>query len=231
MDSVKYPNEGTPQGGVISPFLANIYLNKLDRSWVELGMNRRYKKNAQMVRYADDIVILTDCADVGSIWGILVNLLGDLGLELSVEKSRITTAAEGFEFLSFHFFRKYRAKKGKVVSVFFPSKSAVLRFKDKVRVLTSKGAVGLKDEEKLALELNRLIVGWSNYFNCCDAFETYKRLQRFIEWKFAKFMCFKHQWRRFSFRYGGLWECYRHGLGKLGGAKFAGRIFPKYPVR
>jgi RNA-directed DNA polymerase len=231
LDSVKYPNEGTPQGGVISSLLANIYLNKLDRCWVELGMNRRDKKNAQMVRYADDIVILTDCADVGSIWGILVNLLGELGLELSVEKSRVTTAEAGFEFLSFHFFRKFRAKKGKVVSLFFPSKSAVLRFKDKVRVLTSKCAVGLKDEEELALELNRLIVGWSSYFNCCDAFETYKRLQRFIEWKFAKFMFFKHQWRRFSFRYGGLWACYRYGLGKLGGAKFADRFFPKYSVR
>ena len=145
MDSVKYPNEGTPQGGVISPFLANIYLNKLDRRWVELGMNRRDKKNAQMVRYADDIVILTDCAEVESVWGILVNLLGELGLELSVEKSRVTTAEAGFDFLCFHFFRKYRAKKGKVVTVFFPSRNAVERFKDKVRTLASKSAVHLKD--------------------------------------------------------------------------------------
>ena len=61
-------------------------------------MNRRDKKNAQMVRYADDIVILTDCAEVESVWGILVNLLGELGLELSVEKSRVTTAEAGFEF-------------------------------------------------------------------------------------------------------------------------------------
>ena len=108
-------------------------------------MNRRDKKNAQMVRYADDIVILTDCAEVESVWGILVNLLGELGLELSVEKSRVTTAEAGFEFLSFHFFRKYRAKKGKVVTVFFPSRNAVERFKDKVRTLASKSAVHLKD--------------------------------------------------------------------------------------
>jgi len=230
LDSVKYPNEGTPQGGVISPLLANIYLDRLDRRWVMLGMNWRCGENAQMVRYADDIVILTDTENTLLIMDVLRYLLCELGLEINDEKSRITTASEGFDFLSFHFFRRYRARKGRMVTVFFPSKNAVDRFKDKVRALASKMVVHLKDEEKLALELNRLIVGWSNYFNCSDAFETYKRLQRFIEWKFAKFMCFKHQWRRFSFRYGGLWECYRHGLAKLGLAKFAGRIYPRYPV-
>ena len=177
LDAVEFPGEGTPQGGVISPLLANIYLDRLDRRWVELGMSRRWEENAQMVRYADDIVILTDCADVVSVWGILVNLLGELGLELSVEKSRITTAEAGFDFLSFHFFRKYRAKKGKVVTVFFPSKNAVERFKDKVRALTSKSVVGLKDEEKLALELNRLIVGWSN-----DDFEQQIVVGRLEQW-------------------------------------------------
>ena len=54
-----------------------------------------------------------------------MNLLGELGLELNVEKSRITTAEAGFDFLSFHFFRKYRAKKGKMVTVFFSCKNAV----------------------------------------------------------------------------------------------------------
>jgi group II intron reverse transcriptase/maturase len=231
LDSVSYPEVGTPQGGVISPLLANIYLDRLDRRWVELGMNDGCQVNAQMVRYADDIVVLTDKADAQRVMGVLRNLLGELGLELAEEKSRITTAEQGFDFLSFRFIRRFRAKKGKVVTVFFPSKNAVGRFKDKVRTLACKAVCGLKDEEKLVLELNRLIVGWSNYFNCSDAFETYKRLQRFLEWKFAQFMCFRHHWRRFSFRYGGLWECYRHGLAKLGLEKYASRIYPKYPVR
>jgi RNA-directed DNA polymerase len=230
LDTVSYPDLGTPQGGVISPLLANIYLDRLDRHWVQLGMNDRCGANAQMVRYADDIVILTD-KDSKHVMDTLRNLLGDLGLEISEEKSQITSAERGFDFLSFHFVRRYRAKKGKMVTVFFPSKKAVGRFKEKVRALTAKDTVHLKDEKKLALELNRLIVGWSNYFNCSDAFETYKRLQRFIEWKFARFMCFRHHWRRFSFRYGGLWECYRYGLAKLGLAKYAGRIYPKYPLR
>ena len=116
-----------------------------------------------------------------------------------------------------------------MVTVFFPSKNAVERFRDKVRKLTCKATVGLKDTEQLVLGLNRLIVGWSNYFNHSDAYQTYKRLQRFIEWKFVGFMRFKHQRRRrFSMRFGGLWECYRYGLTKLGLEKYRNRIYPKY---
>ena len=218
--SVKFPDEGTPQGGVISPLLANIYLDRLDRQWVELGMNRRYGENAQMVRYADDMVILTNNKDARYIWYVLEYLLGELDLEVNGEKSRITTAAEGFDFLSFHFSRQYRTRLGKMVTMFFPSKDAVKRFKGKVGALTSRSVVHLKDEEKLALELNRLIFGWSNYFNHSNAAETYNHLQRFIEWKFAKFMCFRHHYTRLSYALGGFLDCYKYGLAKL-----YGRIF------
>jgi group II intron reverse transcriptase/maturase len=220
LGSVEFPGEGTPQGGVISPLLANIYLDRLDRKWTELGMNDRYRENAQMVRYADDMVILTSKEDAGYIWYVLEYLLVELDLEVNKEKSRITKAAEGFDFLSFHFIRRYRAKVGKMVTLFFPSKDAVKRFKGKVGALTSRSVVHLKDEEKLALELNRLIFGWSNYFNHSNAAETYNHLQRFIEWKFAKFMCFRHQYTRLSYALGGFLECYKYGLAKL-----SGRIF------
>jgi group II intron reverse transcriptase/maturase len=82
LDRVTYPEEGTPQGGVISPLLANIYLNKFDTWWNELGMSRRDSYNAQMVRYADDIVILTDSngSDIQHIKDVLESLLSELGL-------------------------------------------------------------------------------------------------------------------------------------------------------
>jgi RNA-directed DNA polymerase len=216
LDSVSYPELGTPQGGVISPLLANIYLDRLDRRWIELGMNERSKENAQMVRYADDIIILTNMANAEHVMGVLRSILVELGLELSEDKSRVTTAEEGFDFLSFHFFRKFRIKHGKLVTVYYPSKKAVGRFKDKVRVLTAKRLAFSKDEERLVLELNRLIVGWSNYFNHSNALGTYLRLQRFLEWRFAKFCCFRHKQRRLSFRYG-LLDCYGFGLAKLAG--------------
>jgi RNA-directed DNA polymerase len=74
MDETTYPEEGTPQGSVISPLLANVYLNKLDTAWVNFEMNNRYKYNSQMVRYADDIVIFTDRKYAGNIMGFLSEL-------------------------------------------------------------------------------------------------------------------------------------------------------------
>lgn len=215
-DAVTYPDEGTPQGGVISPLLANIYLDMLDRRWVELGMNRRRAENAQMVRYADDIVVLTGGEDVKLIWDVLEWLLSELDLEISMEKSRITKAEDGFDFLSFHFVRR-RNWRGKVVTAFFPCKGAVARFKEKVRALTSKSVAGLKDEEKLVLQLNRLIFGWSNYFNHSNANKVYRGLQKFIEWRFRKFLCFKHQCNRWAVKYGGIAVGDMLGLAKLYG--------------
>ena len=217
LGTVEFPDEGTPQGGVISPLLANIYLDRLDKRWVELGMDRRCGENAQIVRYADDVVILTDNSDTKLVMNVLEFLLGELGLELSGEKSRITTAAEGFDFLSFHYIRRYRGRCGKMVTVFFPSRDAVKRFKGKVAMMASRKVVHLKDEKELSDELNKLIIGWANYYNHSNASETYNHLQRFIEWKFAKFMCFRHHYTKLSYGLGGFLGCYKYGLAKLNG--------------
>jgi len=101
--------KGTPQGGVISPLLANIYLNHLDRFWVEKGYIRR----AKLIRYADDFVIL--CKDHPEFYLKEAHrLLENLELELNEQKTRIVNAREeGFDFLGFHFRRvwAYQPKK------------------------------------------------------------------------------------------------------------------------
>jgi group II intron reverse transcriptase/maturase len=130
-DTVTYSEMGTPQGGVISPLLANIYLNRLDEWWNELGMNQRSLHNAQLVRYADDIVIFTD-KDATTVLGILTELLRELGLKLKAEKIKATNAHEGFDFLSFHFMRRYQKRHGKQVTYFYPSKKAAERFRSKI---------------------------------------------------------------------------------------------------
>jgi RNA-directed DNA polymerase len=219
--TTSHPQEGTPQGGVISPLLANIYLNKLDTWWTEIGMNRRAAYNAQMVRYADDMVILTSSNnDTEHIRGILEALLSELGLKLSAEKSRVATAREGFDFLSFHFLRRFYLWKGKEMTHFFPSKGAAGRFREKVRVLASKNVTRTKDERQLAQELNSLIIGWTGYFNHSHASETYNHLQHFVEWKFRQFIRFKHGYRRLAASHGSLEQPAAYGLTRL-----SGRIF------
>jgi RNA-directed DNA polymerase len=218
MGETSYPEEGTPQGGVISPLLANIYLNKLDTAWTELKLNSRYKYNSQLVRYADDIIIFTDRNYARNIMGFLSEFLSsNLGLKLSQGKSRIVTADEGFDFLGFRFLRRFEFRMGKEVTRFFPSKSAVRKFRDKVRDLTRRTITHTKDESQLAKELNLLIIGWSNYFNHSNASETYGDLQHYVEWKFRQFMRFKHQIRRLAAKYDSFNQPFRFGLKRLAG--------------
>ena len=215
LGSVNYPEEGTPQGGVISPLLANIYLNKLDAWWVELGMDRAY--NARMVRYADDVVILTDSEEMNHIMDVFEGLLSELDLSLSTEKTRMTSAEDGFDFLSFRFVRRYHPKRGKVLTHFFPSRGALMRFKEKVRFMAVRRFSGAKDERQLAKELNLFMTGWSNYFNHSNAGMAYTRLQEFVEWKFRKFICFRHKITRLAASHNGYREPRSYGLMRLSG--------------
>lgn len=81
-------------------------------------MNQRSGYNAQLVRYADDIVIFTD-RDAKIVLGILAELLSELGLRLKAEKTGVTKAEEGFDFLSFHFMRHFQKRHGKEVTYFY----------------------------------------------------------------------------------------------------------------
>ncbi len=123
---VVHPERGTPQGGVISPLLANVYLHQLDRGWRDRGMNRRSGCNAQLVRYADDFVILSS-GSLEEPLEVLVDILAQLGLRLSREKTRLIDARKGFDFLGFRFMRRYSGKREKWVTYMFPSHGAMVR--------------------------------------------------------------------------------------------------------
>ena len=108
---ITYHEMGTPQGGVISPLLANIYLNELDRRWTERGYNSiRYE--AHLVRYADDMVILCR-QDVSRFYAEFKQEIERLGLKLNDEKTRLVDARNGFDFLGMRFQYK-RTPQGKM---------------------------------------------------------------------------------------------------------------------
>jgi RNA-directed DNA polymerase len=179
--------------------------------------NRRDSYNAQLVRYADDIVILTNSKDTQHIMDILESLLSELDLRLSEEKSRITNAKKGFDFLSYHYMRRFYIWKGREVTYFFPSREARRRFREKVRILAAKTVTHLKDEKQLARELNTLIIGWTNYFNHSHASEAYNHLQDFVEWKFRQFIRFKHGYRRLAASHKSFEQPFTYGLIRLTG--------------
>ncbi|MHB8371132.1 MAG: group II intron reverse transcriptase/maturase [Thermoplasmataceae archaeon] len=196
-----YPTLGTPQGGVISPLLANIYLNELDTLWVKKKMDERYGQNAHLIRYSDDAVILTD-RDPQYAMDVLKRIISLLDLELNTEKTKITTAYEGFDFLGFHFIRKWSDYRKKEVTYVSPSDKAVRKFRENIKNTVPKQSSHRKTMTVAIQQVNAIIRGWYNYYKHTNAAHIFNKLQRFIEWKVAKYYCFIHKIPRVSSREG-----------------------------
>lgn len=153
---------GTPQGGVISPLLANLYLHLLDRIWERQGLAQRY--GARIVRYADDLVIL--CAGkVDRPLKILREALDLLDLRLNEAKTKIVDAREeSFDFLGFSFQVRRSRKSGKLYPHVEPSRKSAQRIKDRIKTLTDRKRTPVPLSELIG-EVNRSLRGWSGYFH------------------------------------------------------------------
>jgi len=188
----RYPTSGTPQGGIVSPLLANIYLNELDR-WASQFTHlpklerdrrrRRGKGNWRYIRYADDFLLLTNGSRKNAeameerVSGYLSN---QLNLTLSPRKTTVVHANDGFDFLGCHLQRKEDGRGGKVAKWTIPE-SAKKELKDKVRAATA-GNPDVSVRAKIRA-LNRIIRGWSSYYRyATDASGTFSSLDYFV-WK------------------------------------------------
>ena len=190
----EYPEEGTPQGGVISPLLSNIYLNELDSIWVRKGMDQREGNNAHIIRYADDIIVLTDRKTAYAM-SVLRRIVSVLDLELNEDKSVTTTAQSGFDFLGFHFIRKISNYWNREVTYIYPTRNSVERFREKVAATVPKNLAHFKGMDVAVRQLNSLIRGWYNYYKHTNASQIFKRLQKYIEWKVVRYYCHIHKIR------------------------------------
>ena len=209
-----YPSEGTPQGGVISPLLANIYLNEMDTLWSK----KVDVQSARMIRYADDITILAKNKPE-KYMDLTKRILDLLKLELNMDKSRITDVAEGFDFLGIHYQRRYSSLQKKEIIKMYPSRRSMEKFREKVKEIAKLTKTHAKTMDSLISELNALIRGYTNYFNHTNATLQYKSLYHFVEWKVSKFYCDLHKIPRVSDR-----NLYI-GIGRLSGLmQMTGRI-------
>lgn len=197
-------SRGTPQGGVISPLLANIYLHELDRTWEERGYARRDGPNVQLVRYADDLVLLTD-RDAGWAMERVREMLGELELVLNDEKSRVVDAEEDtFDFLGFTYRRVTNPKTGKRATLYYPSKKSQKRFREKVRVILNPHAPITLDE--YICRMNAAVRGWVNYFRVGNASRIFHVIKNYVESKVRRVLQEKaHRygmgWKRYDFAY------------------------------
>lgn len=188
-DGVWQPTDtGTPQGGVISPLLANIALHGLDQALgiryyrTREGYLRTYGDRA-WVRYADDFVVFTKTReDAEQVVVSLREWLAKRGLSLSEEKTRIVHLSDGFDFLGFNI-RQYQTGRNRTgtVTLIKPSKKAVLNVRKKLSdIWETAGSRRLKDT---ILMSNAVIRGWSNYYRSAVSARIFKSLD---DWMFRK---------------------------------------------
>jgi len=174
--------QGAAQGGVISPTLANM---TLDRLYQELALKLKGKKH-HFIRYADDfIVIVKEEETARETMGIINSFLEIRGLRLSETKTKITHIGEGFDFLGWNF-RKYQ--NGNLIIK--PSDKSVKRFVDRLRILFHKMRTATQDE--LIKTLNSRITGWSNYHACVCAKQIFNKMDNFIYRKLWKWAIRRH---------------------------------------
>lgn len=181
---------GTPQGGVISPLLANIFLHALDKAWVARG-------HGELVRYADDLVIMcASCDEAEAALALVQEVLAELGLELHPEKTRIVDlreGREGFDFLGCHFrarvsgrllergIRRYYLHR-------WPSVRSMKRVRSRIRELTARKRNGVKDIRVLIRDLNLVLRGWATYFRTGNAAEQFTQLDGYVEMRLRGFL-------------------------------------------
>ena len=168
---------GTPQGGILSPLLANIALSALDdhfsRQWhQEMGSDGQRRKrrrdgqgNWKLIRYADDFVLLVagDRHHAEELRAVVSAVLAPLGLRLAPEKTRVVHIDEGFTFLGFDIRRLRKRGTSKYYVYTRPSRKAVQAIRDKVKARTYR-STRHQDLDELIRSLNRSLAGWANYF-------------------------------------------------------------------
>jgi RNA-directed DNA polymerase len=195
---------GTPQGGILSPLLANIALSVLDehfaRKWEALGPHWLRAKRRQegvatyrLVRYADDFVVMVGGtqADAEALWDETSTVLAPIGLRLSVEKTRVCHIDEGFDFLGFRIQRRsWRGRAGQRAVYIYPSKKALARVMDKIRQLTRREQH--RTLEDLLRRLNPVLRGWCNYFRHGASSQTFSYLDHFTWLRVARWMRKRH---------------------------------------
>ncbi len=186
MDEGKYipPNGmGTPQGGVISPLPANIYLHSFDKMFQQSGIR------GTLVRYADDLLILV-WRDGMQVLEQTAAMSGRLGLELHEDKTSVVNAGDGFNFLGVHFRLCPVAKKNsrlKQACMIWPSDISLQRIKESIRLLI--GRHYNLSLEQLIVELNPVIRGWNNYHKpVARATKRLRKLNGFVRERIRNFL-------------------------------------------
>jgi len=190
---VRRSGTGTPQGGVISPLLANVYLHRIDRAW-------NVRQHGVLVRFADDAVVMcTTREQAEAALAQLQALLAELGLEPKAAKTRIVgfrVGGPGFDFLGFHhrLVRSDGRRSGKHVTFLarWPSNKAMQHARDRIRALTDR-AMLLLPVEAIVTNVNRFVRGWAAYFRYGNSTHHFDKIKGYLRMRLALVISKRHK--------------------------------------
>jgi len=189
--AVRHSVTGTPQGGVVSPLLCNVYLHRLDRQWQTRG-------RGMLVRYADDLVgLCRSRREAEDALRALTVILAELGLELRQAKTRIVQlreGGEGLDFLGFHHrYLRGRTRQSRHVTFLarWPSRQAMQRARDRIRELTERKRLS-RPVEEIVQELNRFLRGWGGYFRYGNSARHFDQISTYALKRLASFVAKRH---------------------------------------
>jgi len=201
---------GAPQGGVISPLLANTYLHEFDKFW-----KRQTTVTGKLARYADDFVILFRTLEDAELGLKLVKArLKDLGLELNEKKTKIVDTSggkHGFDFLGFHHRRFKSRKYRKYYTQRRPSDKSMKNIRAVIKNFLENPATFNESLEDVIRMVNPVLRGWMNYFKYGNSSEKFSQIDRYVNERLALWWSGKHQksgrrWKS-DFTYGKYIRC------------------------
>ena len=189
MSGGRHSTRGTPQGGVVSPMLANVYMNRFLKYWRQSGRNAAYQ--AHVVSYADDFVILSrEHAEEAKAW--TGQVMARLGLALNEAKTSIRNARqECFDFLGYTFGPHHYRKDGHWYLGASPSKKSILRLKERVGEILVPGNQAPWTEVRD--QLNSLLRGWCAYFGYGTRLIAYRAVDHYVYHRVRRFLVRRHK--------------------------------------
>ena len=204
----KDTHTGTPQGGILSPLLANIALSVLDEHlmapWQPGGAMSDYHRRGRhrakglptwrIVRYADDFVVLVHGtqADTEAIREDVADVLAPMGLALSPAKTQVVHMSDGFDFLGFRIQWKRKRGSNKWYVYTFIADRPIRSVKAKIRALTHRKSQ--QDLGRVLIRLNQIMRGWANYFKHAVAKHTFNSLRNFAWQRVMVMTRYRHRW-------------------------------------
>jgi RNA-directed DNA polymerase len=194
---------GTPQGGILSPLLANIALSVIDdhfdTQWAahRNGSARRSHRQRggatyRLVRYADDFVVLVhgERGHAEQLWDHMTDLLAPMGLRLAPDKTQVVHINEGFDFLGFRLQRHNQWGSNRAYVYSYPSRTSLQTMRRNLKTVTKR--ITHQSADQLFRQLSRMVRGWAHYFRHSSASQAYSSIRNYLWWRVWSWLLHKH---------------------------------------